>query len=49
MMDPDFDTLVTVAIFAIVMGARILLDEGAGREVYYRIFDAFFEGVRAGL
>lgn len=48
-MDPDFDTLLTVAIFAVAMSGRVLLDEGAGREVYDRIFNAFFEGIRAGL
>lgn len=47
--DPDFDSLTLTAFGVIAFAVRILLDEGTPQEVIDALFDAFFNGIEAGL
>jgi hypothetical protein len=47
--DPEFETLLMVCLLVLSYAVRILLDEGTPQATIDRIFDAFFDGINAGL
>lgn len=47
--DPEFETLILTTFLVLSLTVRLLMEEGASKEVIDGLFDTFFSGVRAGL